>query len=451
MRQSGPANGEQVWAMRNVDLHPSRQFFLGVVISAVLIVLKGFVESGEFGKQLEQMTYNLLQLRLLSRGSSVDLPVAIVDITDVAATAVEYGGKSEFITPRGPLGDIVQAIAEQQPRAIGIDLDFSPGEHGYLTASDPDLLRSFLEIRRRGIPVYVGIFDSVVLDPARWLGRPDFTPLAAYITVPAPEHTEPSIRMVEWVQPKGVSAACYSLAYLLAETRHTPVPLPLRWAVRRATVRQENEFAASEFLVDFGSLDSLVSQRLIAGTADAVTRHGTQLKDRIVLVGRASPGRTTDQFNVPGRGVPLPGVYLHAAATYTLLQAPLYRLTHGGRIAADALTALLAFGPVALVGARVRRGGRSPATAHRLHLALTAVVVVAVLLVGQVLVHRIRLIWTDYLMVIGALLLHAPIERQFGRAIQWSRGALRGRLVRRHTPDAEDDEEPIRRQDSEEA
>jgi CHASE2 domain-containing sensor protein len=421
-RQEPPVQSGQTLRHRELRSSPYREFLRGAVLAVLLIGLKVVVEHGEFGKQLEQMTYNLLQLRLLSHADRADSPIAIVDISGMTPIPIQYEGKAELVTPRGSLLGIVAAIARQKPRAIGIDLNFSPGNSGYLTPDDPVLLQSLLDIRRQGLPVYVGIYDSVVLAPAKWLGQPQFQPLAAYITIPNPEHTEPSTRMVEWVRPAGVSAPCFSLPYALAHTEQASVPRTLRWAARRAAVTTEAEFAAAEFLIDYGPIEKLIAGRIIADNEQEIARQGQRLAGKIVLVGRASPGQSADQFNVPGRGMPVPGIYVHGAAVHTLLRAPLYRLTAAGRIVADALAALLVFGPILLARLYSHRRALDQASAHRLHVILTSAVILAVLILGYSLVDKTRLIWTDHLMVIGALLLHSPMEH----FLEWLSGWLRG-------------------------
>ncbi len=405
----------------------ARDFAYSILLTALLILGKAMVEGWEFGRQLEQMTYNLLQLRLLSSASHADLPITIVDINNLVPVPVAHAGGTELVTPRDPMLQIVRAIAAHRPRAIGIDVNFSPGPDGYLTPADPSFLSACLQIRQGRVPVYVGIYDSVVLEPAQWLGRPEFEPLAAYITIPLPEHTEPATRMIEWVQPKGVSRRCVSLSYALADTDRREVPRSLAWAVERTTLHGEQEFSASEFLIDYAPLDQLLAQRVIVDTAADVAKAGGRIAGKIVLVGKATPGRTTDQFSVPGRGMPVPGVLLHASAAFTLLQAPLFRLTHAGRALADFGAALLVFGPVLLLGVGWRSWTGSDLPAHRLHAAITVAVVFAVIAVGHFLVTSLRLIWTDYLMVVGALLLHSPVERRIGASAGW---------VRRHLPRA---------------
>jgi CHASE2 domain-containing sensor protein len=412
-----------------------RDFVHGILLTVLLILLKGAVEESEFGRQLEQMTYNILQLRLLSRLDWNDSPITVVDISGLKPVPVEFDGRYELVTSRRALTEIVRAAARQKPRAIGIDLDFSPGPRGYVTPDDADFLQVCLDIQHLGIPVRIGIYDSVVLGPERWLGRPEFQSLAAYITIPLPEHTEPTTRMVEWVQPAGVSKPCPSLACALAQARQREIPSPLRWAVRRAALKTEEEFSASEFLVDYAGLERLMDQRVVAKDANAITAERTRIAGKIVLIGKATPGQAADEFNVPGRGTPVPGIYLHAAASYTLLQAPLYRLTHAGRVAADGLAALCVFGTILIVRLSYSRWAHRELATHRMHVLLTAVVILTVIVIGHYLVSTIRLIWTDYLMVVGALLLHSPAERYVGGPLGRLRSAVvskwRARPVRR--------------------
>ncbi len=399
--------------------HIYRDFFVGLLLATILIGFKWIIEGWEFGKQLEQMTYNMLQIRLLALSGVNALPVTIVDISGLPPEAAEHNGSTEMVTPRAPLIRIMKAIVSQNPRAVGIDLNFSSSDNSYLTPADPAFFEFCLDVRHRGIPVYVGIYDSIVFGPKSWLVQPDFQPLAAYISVPNPEHTEPSTRMIEWVRPAGTSEPCFSLPYALARTEDRPIISPIRWAVKQTTIRQEEEFSASEFLVDYGPLEKLMAQRLIATDAAGVTNQSRRIAGKIILIGRATPSQSADQFNVPGRGMPVPGVYLHAAATCTLLQAPLFRLTASGRVVADFLASVLVFGPILLMRRYRFKSRPRGDDVHRLYLILTALVILVVFFIGHLLVHRIRLIWTDYLMVIGALLLHSPSERVVTVSSRW--------------------------------
>jgi CHASE2 domain-containing sensor protein len=405
-------------------MHFYHDFIKGILLTVVLILIKTGIEHWEFGKQVEQMTYNMLQIRLLSRSAHENLPVVVVDINEIVPVPVKHADRTVLVTPRKPLLRIIKAIADQKPLAIGIDLDFSPNVYGYYSPEDPAFFKSLLNIRNQGIPVYLGIYDSVFYDPGKWLGQPEFQPLAAYITIPYPEDTEPSTKMIEWVQPAGVSEPCFSLSYALTRTERTPILKPLQWAVKRTALTAKDEFSVSEFLIDYAPLETLISQRIVAEDESAIAQYNKQIAGKIVLIGRASPELSLDQFNVPGRGVPVPGIYVHASAIYTLLQAPLYRLTPKGRVAADALAALLVFGPILLIQLYYSRKCINSVKSYNLPRILTLAVILAVIVVGHLLVHKIRIIWTDYLMVIGALLLHSPMERSLDKPSQWFRSNI---------------------------
>jgi hypothetical protein len=152
---------------------------VGLVVTLLLVAGKLLVETTEFGRQMQLMTYNLLQLRL----ESTDRPdVVVVDIRRLETE----GPPGRRITPRKPLLDLVTAIAEHEPRAIGLDIDMSPDEQGYMDGLyDPFYFREFLRIwAQRCVPVFVGVHRTRGEDPEVWLGNEEFAPLAAAIVIP---------------------------------------------------------------------------------------------------------------------------------------------------------------------------------------------------------------------------------------------------------------------------
>jgi CHASE2 domain-containing sensor protein len=383
---------------------------VGVLLSIILIACKVAVEKTDFGEQLEQMTYNMLQARLLSSRSSKDLKVAVVDINDLPLVQVNRGNRVLSVTPRKPLREIVEAVVQQNPEAIGIDVDFSPDEHGFVTQEDPDFFQFCLN---QHIPIFLGVYESLAQGPDKWLGQPEFKQLAAYITVPKPQGAEGAVRMVERIQPAGVSQSCPSLAAALANTLRPAAPHWLGWAIVRVSQKRTSEFSASEFLIDYSGLETLVRDRVPVSDATDLSKHENTLQGKLVLIGRATPEQTSDQFVVPGRGEPVQGVYIHASAAYTLLEAPLYRMTQLGRLSADLLVSLAVFGTIAVIRWLYSRRTRSELATHRMHLVLTSLAVVTVIVLGHFLVQTTRLMWTDFLLVIGALLIHSPAERLF--------------------------------------
>lgn len=395
-----------------------RDFLVGIFLSLILIGCKWALERSQFCKQIEQMTYNVLQLNLLCTSGIEEPKVIVVDINDLPFDTQERGKVAEMVTPREPLKEIVKAVAEQHPKAIGIDIDFSPDEFGYISKDDPNFFDFCLNIREKeNIPIFLGIYGSLVLGPEKWLGRPQFKDMAAYIAIPNSEETQPTTKMIERIQPNNISKPCPSMAFALANTYREPAPSWIGWAVKRADEKTTKEFSASEFLIDYGLIEELIRGRLRAVNATDISNHENALKGKLVLIGRATPGKTIDQFVIPGRGQPIQGIYIHASAVYTLLQAPLYKLTAYGRFIADLLASFILFGSIALIRLAYMLKMQSDVEAHRLQAILTGLVVIIVFLLGDLLVQSIRLIWTDFLLVIGALFLHSPSDR----FIRWAR------------------------------
>src|SRR5262249_55865542 len=148
-----------------------------------------------------------------------------------------------------------------------------------------------------------------------------------------------------------------------------------------------------------------------------------ELAGQVVIIGRGQP-RTSrnisgmnanDQFKVPTESKAVPGVYVQAAAAYTLIDAPLYRFTHLGRILADVFAALIPLGIV--LGFRLSRAHLAKNSEDdRLFRVLAWTVSAVIFVIGYFWVNLTGILWTDYLMVIAALLLHAPLEHFWKRA-----------------------------------
>ncbi len=128
-------------------------FFIGLIFIALVFSIKLMVEHTTFGKQLELLSYNLLQLQL----GSPSPPITIVDISELAPAEFDIGGQTGVATPRESLKEMIEAIAEQSPRVIGIDIDFAPDENGYIHPHDPEFFQFCLDLRKRkGIPCSSG-------------------------------------------------------------------------------------------------------------------------------------------------------------------------------------------------------------------------------------------------------------------------------------------------------
>lgn len=112
----------------------------------------------------------------------------------------------------------------------------------------------------------------------------------------------------------------------------------------------------------------------------------------------------------PGREQRFPGVYLHASAAYTLSRAPLYELKWPGRLAIDALLALAVLLGVTFVQLILGCLTGREVAAHWLQVLFTGLVIAAAFVGGVLFVGTTRLMWSDFIMVLLALLLHPLVE-----------------------------------------
>ena len=88
----------------------------GFLIILIVLSINLLIERTEFGKDMELMGYGFLQKQLSSRPA----PVTIVDISDLTQKDYVVQGRTVRATPRQPLQEMIQALAEQKPKSIGI-------------------------------------------------------------------------------------------------------------------------------------------------------------------------------------------------------------------------------------------------------------------------------------------------------------------------------------------
>lgn len=397
---------------RQVSPKSVRRDFAGALLfTLALLAAKSLTERTVFGEHVELMTYNLLQHRLLSTRPNEDLPVIIVDISDLETVSPPGSTDAPKVTSRVALQHLVQAMAEQWPRAIGIDIDFSPDPHGYVTPHDPEFFQFCLDLEAKThVPIFLGVERSLTLPPDVWLGNEDYRELATSIVIP-----RDSKKMLRWIQIGASASRRPTMSAALAGTfQHSNYKLPewLGWAVEHTSEKRlSGDMSVGEFLIDYSSLEALERERLRTKNPVVVSDQGWLLRDKVALVGDATLGKSSDNFVIPDRQEPFPGIYVHACAAYTLIGAPLYELTGTGRWVIDLLLSLLVFGPVALVRLRYGDGTSQALSARGLESIMRWLAVMLAVLGGVVLVRTTRLMWDDFMLVAVALLLHPSAER----------------------------------------
>ena len=424
-----PSNEEKLHEGRN-EIWIS--FFLSLAITAALCGINWFVGYTEFGKQLEEMAYDILQNRLSTTAVTTNPGVIVVDISNIPMR-LSQSLEPQSVTDRKPLGYLVDSLVKMSnpPRAIGLDVDFSPDAHGYADSDDQDLFDSFL-IANTKIPIRVGVHDSLALGKDRWLNDPKYVDLASCVVVPNPESVQTSWYMPEWLDvkyssaPQDLPARCPAMAVALVNLVAKPVPSGFGWLAESThqDASEKEVIAAPRFLVDYSELNTFESQRIVVpqvhsaedaakfvGDLDA----GKKLAGQIILLGRIS--NAGDIFIIPGRPVkPYPGVYLHASAAYTLLQdRPLYRLKFLGVLLLDALFSVMVFIPLVLIRLHRLNKGKQDFMDYGLAEILSFVVMAGLVVFAIWGVGKTHLMWDDFLIVAAAVVVHTPVEHAVER------------------------------------
>jgi CHASE2 domain-containing sensor protein len=405
------------------------RFFLGILITlaiaAALVGMNVWIEEKDIGRRVESMTYDLLQQRLSAADLEKITPV-VVSISGIQMRPT-LGLTPALVTDRVPLKMVVDSLVTRpdHPSAIGLDVDFSPDSHGYADPEDPRLFDGLLADGGT-VPIRIGVNRSLALGRGYWLGNPNYLPLASCVVVPNADPGQSSRYMPEWIDvpyppPGSEPERCYSMGVALVKAIGKEPPSWRSWYAESYRENRGTHISENEFLVDYSQLDKMIGATVDALDPAQLAR--ANVKGKIVLLGRTQ--NTSDMFTVPGKPEQsYPGVYLHACAALSLLEArPLYRLTGKGRILFDLLFSGLVLIPLIWIQWRSVKKGEEGfmerGSPELLSFAVTAGLVV-IALAG---VRWTHLMWDDFLLVAAALVLHSPIEHAVEKI-----GHLLGRL-----------------------
>lgn len=387
----------------------TRDFIKGMLIAVLLLGAKIGLEQTALGELLQTSTYNYLQLRLATPGTSDPLPVVVVDISELAPISLSTGAWNRTITPRPELLKLIDAIANQSAKAIGVDIDFAPDGPGYMWEDDPKFFESCLDIsKRNGVPIFLGVRRSQDLAVESWLGSTQYKDLAGTIAVRSLDGR----RVPKWTKKDADAEPGPSLSASLAKFLPESVNIGRSWT--RHLIQQISESRDSngkivfgEFLVDYGLLELIRDKTLKTIKPLVIEDQGKwTLKNKLVLLGDATVGKS-DTSLVPGQKEPVPGVYLHACAIYTLTH-PLYELTGLARIVIDLTLSAFLVAIIAWIRVQARNGELNVSLLQEF---LTLMVVLLAFVVGIIFVRRTRIMWDDFILVILVLFLHPSIEK----------------------------------------
>ena len=386
----------------------------GLIVTAVILCGKFVLEHFSLYQAHQLASYSWLQSQLQPPRTRASLPIVLIDINKLEPKIEEVNGKKFSVTPRSELLSLISAVAAQEPKVIGVDIDFATNEFGYPGLErDPPFFRSLLSLKKT-VPIFLGIGRSHGKHPSKWLGDPEFQGLAADLVSP-----EDQRKMYQWVEvagnPSAASGRGPSLSGALAEAFAEPQWEPpglIRWALIRDHEEQiEPNIKASEFLVDFSAVQTFQDMRITTIDPKVIADFNWALKGKVVLIGDGVTSYSRDTFYLPtlSHPKPVPGIYKHASATYTLIMAPLYELTRSGRLVVDFFLSLFVLVLLALLRRFFARHTSNRLAEETAMLLLTILVSIGVFFVGVLFVHYTRTIWDDFLFVIFALFIHSPV------------------------------------------
>jgi|GEM_PF-3163883 len=429
----------------------------------VLLVLakEHFVDHSVVGEHIKQATYDVSQI-WLSAGRKDEPQIVVVDIGTLEPCAkVQTDGS--ILSPRQALKDAVTAVMKENPTALGIDADFSPGKHIRCPpvneeelAQQKQLNEDQIQFTDRGgppffdfcleqtRPIYLGVYRTQDDSPEQWLGFADYSKLAATITLPVEnageEHQEGPADGVRKSMTRQIihenGVALDSLSFALSKHK----PKVMSWTQRFLEhlpgsvfpIIQRTEagdgITIEKFLVDFSSLKHL-EETTARYEGGKITTHGTELSNKLVLLGYTDSVESIDKFIVPGDVRQVAGVYWHASALDTLIRGMLAQPTKKGEFVLDAIF----YVPIVLLifGLRLAYAQKPGVhiSAHRIESIGTKIAALLIFLCGTYLVSTTRLMWDGFLMVAIVTALHPTIEGYLRSAAQWLR-----QLIGRNTP-----------------
>jgi tetratricopeptide (TPR) repeat protein/CHASE2 domain-containing sensor protein len=381
----------------------------GVLITLILMGVKHLFEHSTRGRDAQLWTFAALQSVL----SSIDAnnPVVLLDISDLP------GGKPNDPTPRSTLKDIIGALAAQGPRAIAVDIDFSPYAEDFVSPEDdPDFFDFCLDVRnKRRVPVFLAVGRRRTAPSEAWLGDEKYEALA----VAVPVDGDDTSKLPLWVKVKESSKPLNTMSYALALEYRKQLPEPPPWIASAVENQADPTLAAASSdgansdvsgpvyatrLVNYSKLDLLKSSAQKDTSAEAVKASGSLYQNKLVILGDVS--RPSDPFPVPGRQPDEAGALLEACATYTLVREPLFEFTSKVRTYLDLLISISIILSVAIIRYRNPHNYNwKGKQAVFIYLAILVVV-----MAGFLLVRLANVMWLDFILVVGALLLHPYLE-----------------------------------------
>ena len=396
-----------------------RPLVIGLLVVALLIIVKIQVERSSSGHWFNARGYEVLHSFLTNYTPNEDPPVIVLDTSDLNPNPRDP-------TPNEKLSEIVNALLESGAKAIAIDINFATRpDTGARADNDPDFFEFLHAQNKKGAHVFVGV-GKFGVKPEEWLGMDEDKDLAADMTIIDEDTTE----VPAWLRCSE-NEKLFSISMALANASGTH-PQPPRWLKGVLGNYDDPENLQEETqtdsignkvlcrraftLVNYAKLELV--QKLSLQTLDRASilrakdvEGNNRFQNKLVLVGPAQRDMAPDKYFVLGREQNKPvvaGIYLHALATNTLVADPVYEFKHWFTILLDAALGL--FVVLGLLVVRVRYRKDRSFSAHRWENRFIWAAMAVTLSLGFMLVKFYNVLWLDFLLVILALFLHSKVQ-----------------------------------------
>jgi hypothetical protein len=309
-------------------------------------------------------------------------------VVDISSTPFR---RSE-ITDRRMLDGLVDTLREYRAAAIGLDIDFSPDDTGFIDPKDPQLFDKWTQYGN----VRIGVFRREGDVPDRWLGRPEFSGLAAGIMLPkllaGHAYLFSSPIMLESSVAHATGGYLLQMPVALHEIGHAGSSARLVRDSRTIHPRGDSRVTLGLYPIDFSLLDRIVVVPYRQETDLAAWRD--RIEGRVVLVGDV---RDDADMRCTSSGVePVAGVLVHASALATLDRGLLGYLDEWETFLYDLLCLLGAFSIVHLTRSSSRFAG---VKRHHAEMICYGGVAACIVAVSVVLIRTFGVFWPDFMWI----------------------------------------------------
>lgn len=399
------------------------ELIVGLVAIALLIFVKIQVEKSSYGHWFDVRGYEILHSFIPRYNPNKELPVVVLDVSDLTS------GQNEML-PDKKLEEIIDALIQSKAKAIAIDFDYSvssePQNPSVSLAKEEENKRFFKilhEQNLKGVPIFVGTLN-IGVEPKTWLGTTKDKDLAADITIDSENTTE----IPAWLQcdENNNDTKLNSLSRALAEASGKS-PQPPGWlkfflkdyeekSNLKLDVKEDKEgnkynCQRAFTLVNYSKLELMQKLSLQTLSKESVfwaknTDGKSKFENKLVIIGNGQLEKAKNNVTVIDHSVPR--IFVHASATYTLVEDPVYKFKHWVGILLDILLGM--FIVVGLFLVRLKYPDESHASAAHWENRFVVFSVITTLVLGFLLVKFYNVLWLDFLLVVFALFLHSKVQ-----------------------------------------